>query len=129
MAQNVVKDSKKSSIRKPKSESKMLNWLGDAFNLEKAIGKEFPVRYIDRAAFLLLLGLVLIGFRLNAERQVRKIRKLTNETHQLQAAYTIRKAHYMKRGKQSELAPQVKDLGLVESKESPYRVVVKSKEE
>ncbi|TAF97516.1 MAG: hypothetical protein EAZ32_03080 [Cytophagia bacterium] len=125
MAQNVVKGTKKSIPKKAKTESRTMNWIGNRLNLEKAIGKEFPVRYIDRAGFLLLLGLILIGFRLNAERQMRQMRKLTDEIHQLQATYTIRKAHYMKSGKQSELAPKLQALGLIESKQAPYRIVIK----
>jgi Bacteriodetes cell division protein (FtsL-like) len=128
MAQNVSKNKKKTVAKKPKSESKILGWLGDSLNLEKKIGKEFPVRYIDRAGFLFVMGLILIAFRLNAERQMRQMRKLTTEIHQLQAAYTIRKAHYMKSGKQSELAPKLAALGLVESKQAPYRIVVKEDE-
>ena len=129
MAQNVLKNKKKISPRKPKTESAVLGWLGRWFNAERIIGKEFPVRYVDKAVFLLFLGLFLIGFRLNAERQMRQIRKTTQEIHQLQAAYTIRKSHYMKMGKQSELAPQVAPLGLVESRQAPSRIVMKAEEE
>ena len=129
MAQNVLKSKKKISPRKPKTESAVLGWLGRWFNAERIIGKEFPVRYVDKAVFLLFLGLFLIGFRLNAERQMRQIRKTTQEIHQLQAAYTIRKSHYMKMGKQSELAPQVAPLGLVESRQAPSRIVMKAEEE
>lgn len=126
MAQNVVKKKKKLVTRKPKADSQVLRWLGQWFNAERLIGKEFPVRYVDRAVFLLFLGLFLIGFRLNAERQMRQMRKTKQEIHQLQAAYTIRKSHYMKMGKQSELAPQVAPLGLVESRQAPSRIVIKA---
>jgi Bacteriodetes cell division protein (FtsL-like) len=126
MARNVVNTNTKKK-KTSTSESHILNWLGDTltFNLEKRIGDEFPVRYLDRALFLLVLGIILIAFRLNAERQVRMTKKMTLENDKLKAAYTILLANYMKNGKQSEIAPVVAKFGIEESRKPPYKVVVK----
>jgi Bacteriodetes cell division protein (FtsL-like) len=124
MARNAVNTK---TQNKPASESHLLNWLGSAltFNLETKIGNEFPVRYLDRTLFMLILGVALIAFRLNAERQVRMIKKMTLENDKLKAAHTILLAHYMKNGKQSEIAPLVVKFGIEESKKPPYKLVIK----
>ena len=125
MAVNVLKNQKRTA--KPiRTNSRVLTWLGQWFHVEKWIGgREFPVRYLDGTLFLLALGLVVIFFRINAERQMRQLRKATEEVNNYRAAYTILKANYMKMGKQSELAPKVLKQGLYESRQTPQRIQVK----
>ncbi len=125
MAVNVLKNQKRTT--KPiRTNSRVLTWLGQWFHVEKWIGgREFPVRYLDGTLFLLALGLVVIFFRINAERQMRQLRKATEEVNNYRAAYTILKANYMKMGKQSELAPKVLKQGLYESRQTPQRIQVK----
>lgn len=127
MAINVVKaQNQKRTARPARSKSRVLTWLGQWFHIEKWIGgREFPVRYLDGTLFLLLLGLIVIFFRINAERQMRQLRKATEEVNNYRAAYTILKANYMKMGKQSELAPKVAKMGLSESRKTPRRIQVK----
>lgn len=126
MAVNVLNAQKKPR-KTSANNSKVLTWVGQWFNVERLIGgKEFPVHYLDRALFLLGLGLVVIFCRINAERQMRHMRKANEEVNNLRAAYTILKANYMKMGKQSELAPKVEKLGLKESRITPQRIEVKN---
>lgn len=124
MAVNVIKTQKRPA--KPvKTNSKVLGWLGQWFNVEKWIGgKQFPIKYLDATLFLLGLGLIIVFFRINAERQMRQMRKANEEVNNLRAAYTILKANYMKMGKQSELAPKVEKFGLKESRQTPQRIAV-----
>jgi hypothetical protein len=124
MAVNVLKAQKRPT-KTVRTNSKVLTWLGQWFNVEKWIGgKQFPIKYLDGTLFLLLLGLIVVFFRINAERQMRQLRKANEEVNNLRAAYTILKANYMKMGKQSELAPKVEKLGLKESRQTPQRIVV-----
>lgn len=127
MAINVLKaQNQKRTARAVRSKSRVLSWLGQWFQVEKWIGgREFPVRYLDGTLYLLLLGLIVIFFRINAERQMRQLRKATEEVNNYRAAYTILKANYMKMGKQSELAPKVAKMGLSESRKTPRRIEVK----
>jgi len=126
MAVNVISEQKKRTPKKTKvGSSKVLGWLGQWFNVEKIMGgKQFPVRYIDGTLYLLILGLIIVFFRINAERQMRQLRKANEEVNNLRAEYTILKANYMKMGKQSELAPKVEKFGLKESRKTPQRIVV-----
>jgi len=126
MAINVIKEQKQ-KVRKSKSNngSQVLSWLGQWFQVEKLMGgTRFPVKYLDGALFILGLGLVIVFFRINAERQMRQMRKANEEVNNLRAAYTILKANYMKMGKQSELAPKVAKRGLKESLQTPQRIEV-----
>jgi hypothetical protein len=126
MAKNILKTPPPPPKKRQPSEFAL--WLNGFSPFRKMIGDKFPVRYIDKALWLLLIGIVLIGWEHNAERQMRQIRKKKEEINDLRAAYTIIKSNFMKRGKQSELIPQVEQLGLVESKNAPYRIVVKVEE-
>lgn len=125
MAVNVLKAQKRPA-KTVRTNSRVLTWLGQWFHVEKWIGgKQFPIKYLDGTLFLLVLGLIVVFFRINAERQVRQLRKANEEVNNLRAAYTILKANYMKMGKQSELAPKVEKLGLKESRQTPQRIEVK----
>ncbi len=126
MAVNVLKAQKRPA-KTVRTNSKVLTWLGQWFNIEKWIGgKQFPIKYLDGTLFLLILGLIVVFFRINAERQMRQLRKANEEVNNLRAAYTILKANYMKMGKQSELAPKVEKMGLKESRQTPQRIVVEN---
>ena len=125
MAVNVLKAQKRPA-KTVRPNSRVLTWLGQWFHIEKWVGgKQFPIKYLDGTLFLLVLGLIVVFFRINAERQMRQLRKANEETNNLRAAYTILKANYMKMGKQSELAPQVEKMGLKESRQTPQRIEVK----
>ncbi len=126
MAVNVISDQKKGPQKKVKvGNSRVLGWLSQWFNIERLTGeKQFPIKYIDGSLFLLVLGLITVFFRINAERQMRQLRRANEEVNNLRAGYTILKANYMKMGKQSELAPKVEKFGLKESRKTPQRIVV-----
>jgi hypothetical protein len=126
MAVNVISDQKKDPQKKVKvGNSRVLGWLSQWFNIERLTGeKQFPIKYIDGSLFLLVLGLITVFFRINAERQMRQLRRANEEVNNLRAGYTILKANYMKMGKQSELAPKVEKFGLKESRKTPQRIVV-----
>ncbi len=96
MAVNVLKAQKRPA--KPvRTNSRVLTWLGQWFHVEKWIGgKQFPIKYLDGTLYLLVLGLVIVFFRINAERQMRQLRKANEDFNNLLAAYTILKANYMK---------------------------------
>jgi Bacteriodetes cell division protein (FtsL-like) len=127
MAVNVLKAQKRPAAKPVRTNSRVLTWLGQWFHVEKWIGgKQFPIKYLDGTLYLLVLGLVVVFFRINAERQMRQLRKANEDVNNLRAAYTILKANYMKMGKQSELAPKVEKLGLKESRKTPQRIAVDS---
>ncbi len=125
MAKNIIK---RPPPPKPQKPSALANWLNSFSPFRKIIGDKFPVHYIDGALWLLLIGIVLIGWEHNAERQMRQIRKKKEEINTLRSMYTITKSNFMKRGKQSELIPQVEQMGLIESKTAPHRIVLKDEE-
>jgi hypothetical protein len=116
-------------VPKKQKPSRLASWLNSFSPFRQLVGDKFPVHYIDGALWLLLIGIVLIGWEHNAERQVRQIRKKKEEIDNLRTKYTIMKASFMKRGKQSELIPQVAEMGLVESKQAPHRIVIRTDED
>lgn len=96
--------------------------------LDRYFEEGFPVHYVPKIVFLMALGLIYIGNTHYAERAVRKINHIQVEVEDLRADYTTLKADLMFSSKQSEVARKVKALGLKESLNPPYKVVVKEGE-
>lgn len=84
----------------------------------------FSVEYLRKALFALLLGVIYVWNNHYAEKATRSIDKLENEVEDLRADVTSLEADYMYSSKQSEVAKEVKSLGLEESKEPPFKIVV-----
>lgn len=84
-----------------------------------------PIHLLPRILFVFVLLLLYIGNSHHAEKTVRKINRLETEVEDLRADYTTMKAEYMLSGKQSEVAQKVAPLGLKESLNPPYKLIVK----
>ncbi|HEY9487087.1 MAG TPA: FtsL-like putative cell division protein [Chryseosolibacter sp.] len=96
--------------------------------LETYFEEGFPVHYLPKILFVLVLGLIYIGNTHYAEQTVRKINLIQVEVEDLRADYTTLKSDLMFSSKQSEVARKVKAFGLKESLNPPYKVVVKKGE-
>ncbi|MGW8121366.1 FtsL-like putative cell division protein [Roseivirga echinicomitans] len=102
----------------------LLAKLKIAGNLETGL----PVKQLPKVAFALVLGVIYVWNSHFAEKASRKIDKLETEVEDLRADVTTLEADYMYSSKQSEVAKNVKKLGLEESKEPPYKIVVDKRE-
>ena len=96
--------------------------------LETYFEEGFPVHYLPKIFFVMLLGLIYIGNTHYAEQTVRKINMTQVEVEDLRADYTTLKADLMFSSKQSEVARKVEPFGLKESLIPPYKVVVEEGE-
>ena len=92
--------------------------------LETYFEEGFPVHYLPKIFFIMVLGLIYIGNTHYAEQTVRKINLMQVEVEDMRADYTTLKADLMFSSKQSEVARKVRPLGLKESLIPPYKVVV-----
>jgi outer membrane murein-binding lipoprotein Lpp len=102
--------------------------LEKRLKLESYFEEGFPVQYLPKILFAVLLSLLYISNTHHAEKATRKIDKLQTEVEDLRADYTTLKADIMYASKQSEVARRVKDLGLRESINPPYKLVVEKGE-
>jgi hypothetical protein len=84
----------------------------------------FPVKYLPKILFVMVLGLIYISNTHYGEKTVRKINNLQAEVEDLRADYTTLKADLMFASKQSEVAKKVRDLNLKESLKPPFKVEV-----
>lgn len=113
---------------KPKEASRGGNSIFSGFEkklkLETYFEEGFPVQYLPKILFVMLLGILYIGNAHHAEKTVREIARAQSEVEDLRADYTTLKADVMFASKQSEVARRVKELGLKESIEPPYKIVV-----
>jgi len=92
--------------------------------LETYFEEGFPVQYLPKIMFVMLLSLLYIGNTHYAEKTTRAIDRAQTEVEDLRADYTTLKADVMFASKQSEVARRVKELGLKESLRPPFKVVV-----
>jgi hypothetical protein len=84
----------------------------------------FPVKYLPKILFVMVLGLLYISNTHYGEKTVRKINNLQAEVEDLRADYTTLKADLMFASKQSEVAKKVRDLDIKESLKPPFKVEV-----
>lgn len=78
--------------------------------------------------FLLAIGLLYVGNTHRAEGTIRQINKKEKELKEKRWEYISSKSELMYSRKQSEMADKLKDAGLVELAEPPYKIVVKKGE-
>ena len=107
------------------SGSSVFSGLEKKLKLETYFEEGFPVQYLPKILFVMVLGLIYIGNTHYAEKTVRKINNIQAEVEDLRADYTTLKADLMFSSKQSEVAKKVKAYGLKESLTPPYKVVVR----
>lgn len=124
MAENKFKIEDKS---KPEG-SGLFGWMSRWVKNDSSLEKSFPVRYLPKIVFAVVLGVIYVWNTHYAERTVRKIGKLETEVEDLRADVTTLEADYMYSSKQSEVAKKVKALGLEESKKPPYKIVAEEGE-
>ena len=96
-----------------KKNSGLFGWMSRWLKEDSSIAS-FPVKYLPKVAFLVIMGLVYVWNTHYAERSIRQINQL--------------EAEVMYGSKQSEVAKKVKALGLVESKEPPYKIITEDGE-
>lgn len=109
----------------PKSNgSSMFSGIEKRLKLETYFEEGFPVQYLPKILFVLFLSLLYIGNTHHADKTVRQINRAQSEVEDLRADYTTLKADVMFASKQSEVARRVKELGLRESLNPPFKVVV-----
>jgi hypothetical protein len=126
MVENKFKVSSKS--RTGSSGTSIFSGLEKKLKLETYFEEGFPVQYVPKILFVMLLGLLYIGNTHHAEKTVRKINSIRAEVEDLRADYTTLKADLMFSAKQSEVAKKVKDLGLEPNLVPPQKIVIKEGE-
>jgi Bacteriodetes cell division protein (FtsL-like) len=100
--------------------------LEKKLKLESYFEEGFPVQYLPKILFVVFLSLIYISNTHYAEKATRQIDRAQSEVEDLRADYTTLKSDVMFASKQSEVARRVKVLGLKESLNPPFKVVVEN---
>lgn len=87
-----------------------------------------PIRYAKQVIFVVFFLIVYIANSHLSEKMIRRTDKMKSEVEDLRTDYTTLKAEYMFQSKQSEVAKKVAVMGIVETKEPPYILIVKDKD-
>ncbi|ELR71862.1 hypothetical protein C900_02237 [Fulvivirga imtechensis AK7] len=101
--------------------------LESLVRLDAVFEHGLPVKYLPHILFVTAIGIFYIGNSHYAEKNIRKIDRLKSEVEDLRADYTTLKADYMYASKQSEVAKNVRKLGIKESLQPPEKIVIKNK--
>jgi hypothetical protein len=128
MNENKFKVEAKPAKERKSSGTSMFSGIEKKLKLETYFEEGFPVQYVPKILFVMVLGLLYIGNTHHAEKTVRKINNIQAEVEDLRADYTTLKSDLMFASKQSELAKRVKAYGLKESLAPPHKVVVEKGE-
>jgi hypothetical protein len=114
---------------KPSGEGKgFFSGVESRLKLESYFEEGFPVQYLPKILFVMLLSLLYISNTHHAEKTVRKIDHVQTEVEDLRADYTTLKSDLMFASKQSEVARRVKAIGLKESSNPPTKIVIREGE-
>lgn len=117
---------------KVKKESKagnsIFSRIEKSVKLENYFEDGFPIQYLPKIFFVMVLGIIYIGNTHYAEKTVRKINQIQTEVEDLRADYTTLKSDLMFASKQSEVARKVKSFGLKESLAPPYKIIIEEGE-
>ena len=106
----------------------MFSGFEKKLKLESWFEEGFPVQYLPKVLFVMMLLVIYIGNTHYGERTTREINKIQSEVEDLRADYTTLKADLMFASKQSEVARRTRELGLEESLKPPYKIVVEKGE-
>jgi hypothetical protein len=112
----------------PGSGTSVFSGLEKKLRLETYFEEGFPVQYVPKILFVMVLGLLYIGNTHHGEKTVRQINNIQEEVEDLRADYTTLKSDLMFSSKQSEVAKKVKDYELKESLKPPFKIVVEKGE-
>lgn len=102
--------------------------LERTLKLENYFEGGFPIAYVPKIIFVMVLGLMYISNTHYAEKTVRRINMIQAEVEDLRADYTTLKANLMFASKQSEVAKKVRDFQLKESLTPPFKIEVEAGE-
>jgi len=124
MAKNI--QTSLNSKTKHKSNAGLLDLI---FNLDPITGGELPIDLIKRIIYVAFLIFIYIYYSMLADVEIHQISKIKAELQEVRADYTTQKAEYMKAGKQSYLANEMKKYQLELSLIPPIKVVSEEKVE
>lgn len=111
-----------------KNQKNLFSFMDGLIKTKDIFDEGVPVRMLPKIIFLASILIFYIGNTHYAERTIRKIEKLKVRVDDLRADYTTLKAEVMYSSKQSEVSRRVAAMGLKESLQAPYKIVVKQDE-
>ncbi|HEY0244275.1 MAG TPA: FtsL-like putative cell division protein [Mucilaginibacter sp.] len=89
------------------------------------ITTDAAIKALPFVLFLALLGMIYIGNRHLAEKNIRDIDKLNKEVKELSWDYKVTKADLAYKSTLTEVAKRVDTLGIKESLQPPQKIMVK----
>jgi len=115
---------KENGAAKPSGSTSIFSGFEKKLKLESYFDEGFPVQYLPKILFVVFLCVAYIGNTHYAERTTRAINRAQSEVEDLRADYTTLKADVMFASKQSEVARRTREMGLRESVNPPFKIVV-----
>jgi Bacteriodetes cell division protein (FtsL-like) len=124
MAENRLKVEPKKQNKENGPSKSIFNIIDNKITMGKVFDAGLPVKYIPYILHVLFLGILYIGTTHYSDRLNATIFKLHKDVQDLRSDYTTLKSDYMLESKQSEVAKKVKDIGLIEDKNPPRKIII-----
>ena len=124
MATNTFKEVRENPQPGQVQENEFPKKMARIFDIFGGITKEQVIGWMPFIFFLTFLALIYISNSYYAEKNIRKMDKITSELKELRSLYLTSKSNLMFRSKQSEVAAQLELNGVKESVVPPKKIVI-----
>jgi hypothetical protein len=92
------------------------------------VSKEQVTKWLPFIMFMSFLAFIYITNSYYAEKNIRKIDKISQELKELRSEYITTKSELMFKSNQSEIAHQLENYGVKESTVPPKKIMIKKRE-
>jgi hypothetical protein len=124
MGANTFKEVKENIQPGQVQESEFPRKMAKIFDLFGGITKEQVMSWMPFIFFLTFLALIYISNSYYAEKNIRKMDKISSELKEFRSLYLTSKSNLMVKSKQSEVATQLELSGVKESIVPPKKIVI-----
>ncbi|HCN84684.1 MAG TPA: hypothetical protein DIT07_13860 [Sphingobacteriaceae bacterium] len=120
----IIEEEAVQEVQPEKEKAELPKNVVTSFFTDGVISKETATNMLPFIIFIAFLGMIYIGNRHFAEKNIRDIDKVSKEVKELSWDYKILKSDLMLKSTQTEVAKLVDTLGLKELVEPPKKIII-----
>lgn len=120
----IVEDEVVQEVQPEKEKAELPKNVITSFFTDGVVSKETATNMLPFVIFIAFLGMIYIGNRHFAEKNIRDIDKVSKEVKELSWDYKTLKSDLMLKSTQTEVAKLVDTLGLKELIEPPRKIII-----
>ncbi len=122
----IIEEEAAQEVQPEKEKAEIPKNVVTSFFTDGVISKETATSMLPFIVFIAFLGMIYIGNRHFAEKNIRDIDKVSKEVKELSWDYKTLKSDLMLKSTQTEVAKLVDTLGLKELIEPPKKIIIQA---